>query len=92
MKNEKEEIIGLLLEQTEKLLRDHWADVESFRNGDSKIKVTLAHHLRWRGSERLIKTAVSFGRRFRETAEESFDLDQLELTEEPVGRGRRPKT
>lgn len=90
MTDETEELIKLILEQSEKLLRDHWVDVQAFRKDDTKIKVNLIHTLRWRGSERIVKTAVSFGRRFKETAEQSFDLDQLELSDSSGdGLGKR---
>jgi hypothetical protein len=79
MSDERDRVIELILEQTGKLLRESWAEVQAFRQDDTKIKLTLTHAIHRESSLRQVKTALSFGRRFKQITEKSFDLAQLEL-------------
>jgi len=89
--SETEHFIQLIIDQTEKLLNDHWPDLEAFRKNDPKIKVTVIHTLNYKPNERVVKSAISFGRRFKESCEESFNTDQMELTGDGVPLGKRKK-
>lgn len=92
MQNEAEHFIELIVDQTRKLLKEHWPDLESFRKNDPKIKVTLIHTLKYKPTERAVKSAVSFGRRFKESCEEAFNTDQMELSDgSGAGLGKNKK-
>ena len=91
MTNEAEHFIELILEQTKKLLQDGWPDLEALRKDDPKIKISLIHTLTYKANERVVKSAVSFGRRFKESCEEAFNADQMELNDGsgPIGKKNR---
>jgi hypothetical protein len=76
---EPTQLISLITHQTERLLQDHWADIESYRDGDEEIKIGFSHKLSYQGSERTVKTAISFSHRVKDEMEQSIDTAQQEL-------------
>ena len=86
---EPEQLIDLIADQTRSLLQDHWADIESYRDGDEEIKIGFSHKLSYQGSERTVKTAISFSHRVKDEVENSIDTAQEELPIEPEKRGKK---
>jgi hypothetical protein len=86
---EPEQLIDLIAEQTRSLLQDHWADIETYRDGDSDIKLSFSHTLSYQGSERTVKTTISFSHRVKDEVENSIDTAQEELPIEPEKRGKK---
>jgi hypothetical protein len=76
---EPEQLINLITHQTERLLQNHWADIESYRDGDEEIKIGFSHKLSYSGSERTVKTAISFSHRVKDELEQSIDTEQADL-------------
>jgi len=76
---EPTQLINLITHQTERLLQDHWADIDSCRDGDEEIKISFSHKLSYEGSERTVKTAISFSHRVKDTLEQSIDTAQADL-------------
>ena len=79
MSTEPEQLIDLIAEQTRSLLKDHWPDIDSYRDGDDEIKLAFSHTLSYEGSERTVKTAISFSHRVKDTLEQSIDTAQADL-------------
>jgi hypothetical protein len=87
---EHEQLIELIATQTRNLLQDHWADIDSCRDGEEEIKISFSHKLSYEGSERTIKTTISFAHRVKDEIEESIDTQQEELPlKVPIEKGRR---
>jgi hypothetical protein len=76
---EPEQLIDLITAQTRRLLKDHWPDIDSYRDGDDEIKLAFAHTLSYEGSERTVKTSISFSHRIKDSVEESINTAQAEL-------------
>jgi hypothetical protein len=76
---EPEQLIDLIAAQTKQLLKDHWTDIDSYRDGDDEIKLAFAHTLSYEGTERTIKTTISFSHRIKDSVEESINTAQTEL-------------
>jgi hypothetical protein len=76
---EPEQLIDLIAEQTRSLLQDHWADIETYRDGDSDIKLSFSHTVSYQGSERTVKTTISFSHRIKDEVENSINTAQAEL-------------
>jgi hypothetical protein len=83
---EPEQLIDLIAEQTRSLLQDHWPDIDSYRDGDDEIKLAFSHTLSYEGSERTVKTTISFSHRIKDEVENSINTAQAEL---PIEKGRR---
>ncbi len=79
MTTEPEQLIDLIAAQTRSLLEDHWADIQTYRDGDADIKLSFVHTLSYEGSERTIKTTISFSHRVKDEVEESIDTAQADL-------------
>jgi hypothetical protein len=87
---EPEQLIDLIAEQTRSLLQDHWSDIDSYRDGDDEIKLSLTHKLSYEGSTRTIKTTISFSHRVKDEVENSIDTAQEELPMKmTIEKGRR---
>ncbi len=76
---EHEQLIGLIAAQTSRLLQDHWSDIDSYRDGEDEIKLAFSHTLSYEGSERTVKTSISFSHRIKDSVEESIDTAQADL-------------
>ena len=76
---EPEQLIDLIAEQTRSLLQDHWADIDSYRDGDDEIKLAFSHTLSYEGSERTVKTTISFSHRIKNEVENSINTAQADL-------------
>jgi hypothetical protein len=76
---EPEQLIELIAAHTRQLLEDHWTDIDSYRDGDDEIKLAFSHTLSYEGSERTVKTSISFSRRIKDSVEESINTAQTEL-------------
>jgi len=76
---ESEQLIELITAQTASLLRDHWADIQTYRDDEDDIKVSLAHRLSYDGSQRMVKTTISFSHRVKDEIEGSLDTAQADL-------------
>jgi hypothetical protein len=79
MSTEPEQLIDLIAAQTRQLLADHWTDIDSYRDGESEIKLAFSHTLSYEGSERTVKTSISFSHRIKDSVEESINTAQQEL-------------
>jgi hypothetical protein len=77
--SEPEQLIELIAAQTSSLLKDHWADIDSCRDGEDEIKLAFSHTLSYAGSERTVKTSISFSHRIKDQIEQSIDTQQSEL-------------
>jgi len=86
---EPEQLIELITAQTRSLLQDHWSDIDSYRDGDDEIKLSFAHTLSYEGSERTVKTTISFSHRIKDEVEQSIDTAQKELRMTIEKRGRK---
>ena len=84
--NESQQLIDMIAGQTKSLLEDHWGDIESCRDGEDDIKVSLIHKLSYEGSARTVKTVISFSHRVKDEIEESIDTAQTELPIEAKGK------
>jgi hypothetical protein len=80
-KSENARFIEMITEKTRQLLEDDWPDLETMRGNEQKIRISLVHTLSWEGNERRVKSAVSFGRRFKHSIEDTFQINQLEMPE-----------
>ena len=87
--NESAQLIDLIAGQTKSLLEDHWADIDSCRDGEDDIKVSFSHKLSYEGSARTVKTVISFSHRVKDEIEESIDTAQTELPIEARGGKRK---
>jgi hypothetical protein len=76
---ELEQLIELITAQTRQLLQDHWTDIDSYRDGDDEIKLAFSHTLSYEGSERTVKTTISFSHRIKDEVENSINTAQQEL-------------
>jgi hypothetical protein len=76
---EPEQLIELIAAQTRGLLKEHWSDIDSYRNGDDEIKLAFSHTLSYEGDERTIKTTISFSHRIKDSVEESINTAQADL-------------
>jgi hypothetical protein len=87
---ENEQLIDLISKQTADLLRSHWPDIDSYRNGDDEIKLAFAHTLSYEGDERTVKTSISFSHRIKDSVEESINTAQADLPlKVTIEKGRR---
>jgi hypothetical protein len=86
---EPEALIDLIAEQTRSLLQDHWTDIDSYRDGDDEIKLAFSHLLSYEGSERTVKTTISFSHRIKDELENSINAAQKNLPFE-VQKPKRP--
>ncbi|HXM29780.1 MAG TPA: hypothetical protein VN957_27395 [Chthoniobacterales bacterium] len=77
--DESEQLIELISEETSSLLRDHWADIQTYRDDDADIKISLAHRLSYDGSQRMVKTVITFSHRVKDEIEQSFNTAQADL-------------
>jgi len=76
---EPEQLIELIAAHTRQLLKDHWLDIDSYREGDDEIKIGFSHALSYAGNERTVKTSISFSHRIKDSVEESINTAQTEL-------------
>ncbi len=76
---EHEQLIELIAAQTRGLLQDHWSDIDSYRDGEDEIKLAFSHTLSYEGSERTVKTSISFSHRIKDSVEQSINTAQQEL-------------
>ncbi len=76
---ETEQLIELIAAQTSNLLRDHWRDIDSYRDGDDEIKLAFSHTLSYEGSQRTVKTTISFSHRIKDEVEKSINTAQADL-------------
>jgi hypothetical protein len=76
---EPEQLIDLIAAHTRQLLKDHWTDIDSYRDGDDEIKLAFSHTLSYEGDERTVKTSISFSHRIKDSVEESINTAQTEL-------------
>lgn len=79
--SEAEKLIETMVQQTRDLLENSWAELQSCRKRDSKIKITVVHNLEYLGGLRTVKTKIGFGHKFADQEETSFDLNQLEFAD-----------
>jgi hypothetical protein len=77
--NETIQMIDLIVGQTRLLLENHWTDIQHYRNGDDAIKIGFSHTVSYEASERIIKTAITFSHRIKDSVEESINTAQTEL-------------
>ena len=90
---ETEQLIELITTQTSNLLKNHWSDIDSCRDGDEQIKIAFSHKLSYEGSNRTVKTSISFAHRVKDEIEESIDTRQTELPMKvTIEKGRRGST
>jgi hypothetical protein len=76
-RTESEHFIDLMLEQTQRLLEDHWDNIQALRDQDETFKVNIAYTLRYKALERGVKSTISFGRKLKDAQEQSFSTTQL---------------
>jgi plasmid replication initiation protein len=76
MSTEPEQLIALIATHTRNLLKRHWSDIDSYRDGESEIKLAFSHTLSYEGSERTIKTTISFSHRIKDSLKESINSAQ----------------
>jgi hypothetical protein len=88
MSTEPEALIDLIAGQTRSLLEEHFGDIESCRDGEEAIKIAFSHKLSYEGTERTVKTTISFSHRVKDEIEQSIDTRQTELPIE-VTKGKR---
>ena len=86
---EPEQLIELIAAHTSSLLQEHWSLIDSYRDGDEEIKVAFSHKLSYEGSNRTVKTTISFAHRVKDELEESIDTAQTELPIEARGGKRK---
>lgn len=79
MSTEPTAIIDLITEQTRDLLAKHWTEIDAYRDGDADIKLSFSHALSYEGSERTVKTTISFSHRIKDEIENSIDTAQANL-------------
>jgi hypothetical protein len=79
MSTEPTQLIELITAQTRSLLEDHWNDIDSYRDGESEIKLAFSHTLSYAGNERTVKTSISFSHRIKDSLEESINAAQQNL-------------
>jgi hypothetical protein len=68
-----------MVAQARSLLESSWADVQSFRKREPKMRIAIVHTLEYEGGFRVVKTSIGFGTKFKDAAEASFDVNQPEL-------------
>jgi hypothetical protein len=76
---EPEQLIDLIAAQTRSLLKEHWSDIESYRDGDSEIKIGFNHALSYEGDLKVVKTTISFSHRIKDSVENSINTAQADL-------------
>jgi hypothetical protein len=90
MSTETEQLVDLIVAQTRDLLQNHWTDIDSCRDGEDDIRIGFSHKLSYEGTERTIKTTISFAHRVKDEVEESIDTAQKELPlKVTIEKGRR---
>lgn len=76
-------VINLVVGNTKTLLEDYWGQILSFRqrskNGELALNVGLAHELSFEGSERTVKSTLTFSQRSKHSIENSVDVLQQKL-------------